>query len=537
VRPFRLRLDLGTGALVLALGACSGPAEISLGGAGMVSTKAAFLSPRGDDQNPGSREFPWKTFRAALKRMGPGSTLTLLEGTYDGGATGYLNARCVAGPGGPANATAGTDDTDAGRVLITADPPGGAFLRGDDSGPPLSIDGCSNWMLEGLHVESDDLNTAPTTPEAGSVVVIGENTQQLVLRHLVLGHPNGYRHSHVLHIGDRSRDIRVEECELYDFHENAVETARTSDLTFRRNYLNSRGREDKTDGVQTAFPTSGDFGFFFEETSRVLAENNIVENVHDGFGLVGRDNAMDGATPPANPPEGNRFLGNIVRQAADVGVRIDSRCNKQSPCEPSRTIRGTKLVDNAVLGGAAGLSSAGAVDTTVQRFTSAGTANGVLFIKEPQNGPLMSSMMTTNSLAIVQDVGFRSDNETSWSFDHCAVMTSVPAAAYIYVPPDASHVSGQLAVPSDLGACQVFIPEASALKHAGLGTAVGADIINRYENGVLTATRLWSVDGSFPCGPVTSLNSNPATSCAEIHKRLRITPAGAAPSPSSCPLP
>jgi hypothetical protein len=526
---------LGAGALALALGACTTPDVISLGGAGMVSTKAAFLSPTGDDQNPGSRELPWKTFKAALKRLGPGSKLTLLEGRYDGGTTGYLNARCVAGPGGAANAKTGTDDTDTGRFTITADPPGKAFLQADASGPPLSIDGCSHWVIDGLHVESDDIPTAPTTPEAGSVVVIGPDTQGLVLRHLVLGHPNGYRHSHVLHIGERSRDIRVEECELYDFHENAVETARTSALTFRRNYINSRGRKDRTDGVVTPFPQGGDFGFVFEETNGVIAENNILENVHDGFAVVGRAKGLDGTVPPPNVPEGNRLLGNIVRLPEGIGIRIDSRCDGRNPCEPSRTIRRTELVDNAVINGAAGLSSAGAVGTTVQRFTVTGAANGVLFIKEPLNGALSSGMTTTNSLAIVQDVGFRADGETSWSFDHCAAITSIMAAAYI--PPDPAHVTSQVNVPSDLGGCLVFIPEASAFKHAGAGSTVGADIINRYEDGVLTPARLWADDGSFPCGPVTPLNADPATSCADVHKRLHITPTGTTPSLMSCPLP
>src|SRR6185295_637204 len=126
---------------------------------------------------------------------------------------------------------------------------------------------------------------------AGSVVVVGNDTHDLTLSHLLLARPNRYRHSHLLHIGEGSHDVLVQECELYDFHENAVETARTSALTFRRNYVNSRGWIDM--GVRTAYQTGGDFGFLFEETSGVVAENNLVENVHDGFGIVGRDNMLD----------------------------------------------------------------------------------------------------------------------------------------------------------------------------------------------------------------------------------------------------
>jgi hypothetical protein len=528
---------MSVGALAaLALHACSGPPEVSLGGAGMVTTNAAFLSPKGNDQNPGSRELPWKTFAAALGRLGPGSTLTLLADTYDGGSTGYLDARCVAGPRGPANAKSGTDDTDTGRILVKADLPGSAFLRGDANGPPLSIEGCSHWAIDGLRVESADLATAPTTPEGGSVVVVGNNTTNLVLSHLLLVHANRYRHSHLIHIADGSHDILVEDSELYDFHENAVETARTSALTFRRNYVNSRGAADIDGGFKTGFATGGDFAFFFEETAGVIAENNVVENAHDGFAIVGRDNGLDSLVPPPNPPDGNRLLGNIVLQPDGVGIRIDSRCNHENPCPPSRTIRRTELVDDAVISATAGLSSAGAMSTTVQRLTVTGASDGVLFIKEPQNGALQSSSTTTNSLAIVQDIGFRADNEMGWSFDHCAVMTSVPTAAY--VPDDPAHVTGKVTVTPDLGACLVFIPEASALKHAGTGSAVGADILDRYEGGVLTSMPLWASSGAFPCGAaITEINSDTLDSCVNVHKRLNIVPAGTTADATHCPLP
>jgi hypothetical protein len=526
---------IGAGALALALSACHGPDQIVLGGTGMVTpANPAFLSPKGDDQNSGAQDAPWKTFKEALPRLGPGSTLTLLEGTYDRGTTGFIDARCVDGDAGPSNARSGTDDTPAGRVTINA--VGHVFLRGDDGGPPLSITGCAHWVIDGLHAEGADLDTAPNTPEVGSVVVVGNDTHDLTLRHLLLARPNVYRHAHVLHIGEGSHDVLVEDCELYEFHENAVETARTSNLTFRRNYINSRGKADKI--FPTAYQAGGDFGFLFEETSGVLAENNLVENVHDGFGIVGRDLMLDSAAPPANPPDGNRLLGNIVLQPEGVGVRIDSRCNGENPCPPSRTVRRTDFVDTVVIGGAAGLSSAGATGTTIQRFTVTGAANGLLFIKEPKNAALQSSSMTKDSLAIVQDNGFRANDEAGWSFDHCAVMSSNPAAAF--VPDDPGHVTGKVNVMPDLGACLAFIPETSALKHAGTGAgAVGADVLDRYENGQLTSTPLWTAAGSFPCGAVvTDLNADLNTSCAGVGtRRLQITPAGSQPSMTSCPLP
>jgi hypothetical protein len=534
---------IGLGALALALGACSGPAEISLGGVGMVTSNPAYLSPTGDDQNPGTLTQPWKTFAAAFRRLGPGSTLKLLDGTYDGGTSGYLDARCVAGARGAANAKSGTDDMPTGRFTVSAVNPGLAHLRGDANGPPVSIEGCAHWVIEDLHADSADLPTAPTTPEAGSVVVIGPNTKDLVLRRLLLAHPNRHRHAHLIHIGEGSSNVLVEECELYDFHENAVETARTSALTFRRNYVNSRGESaDIPGGFETPYASGGDFGFLFEETRDVLAENNVLENVHDGFGIVGRANLGTAIVPP-NPPEGNRLLGNVVLQPGGAGVRIDSACQFKNPCESVRTVRQTELVDDVVIGGAVGVSVAGAIGTNVRQVSVIGAANGFLYLKEPQNAALQATSTTLNALAIAQAYAFRSEGEASFLFDHCAAFSSAAAtgAQTLFRPDDPLRVIERRQAPADLGGCYVNLPSDSPLKGAANGSDVGASVVNRYENGTLTTTPLWLADGSFPCsGAVVNGFNDEAggkTSCIGVHKRLHVAPAGTPRDPMRCPLP
>src|SRR5262249_25968553 len=113
---------------------------------------------------------------------------------------------------------------------------------------------------------------------------------------------------------------------------------------------------------------------------------------------------------------------------------------------------------------------------------------------------------------------------------------SVPTAAY--VPDDPAHVTGKVTVTSDLGGCLVFIPEASALKHAGTGSAVGADILDRYEDGVLTSMPLWAASAAFPCGAaITEVNGDTMQSCVNVHKRLNIAPTGTTADATHCPLP
>jgi hypothetical protein len=537
----------GAVAIAFALGACRGPAEISLGAATPPTANEFFLSPTGNDANPGTtRSEPWKTFSFALRHLQPGLTLTLLDGTYDDKTTGtgFFNITCAAGATTVPNPFVVQDGTSLAPITVRAENQRHAWLKGDgQAGPPLSIDGCSYWNIDGLRADSADFPSPIDTVEFGSVVVLGTDNQHLKLQHLLVGHPNRYKHSHALVISDRSSNVLVEDCELYDFHHNAFEARRTSAITFRRNYVNSRGMIDLSGGYISEYPNGGDYGFFLEETRDVIAENNVVEGVHDGFGIVGRYKDLP-ADPPVDTPDplhgvhGNRLLGNVVFRPAGVGVRLDSRCLSNVPCtQPERIVRDTGFIDDVVIGGAAGISSAGASGTDVRQVTVIGAANGLLFDSEPQNAGVPSSSRTINSLAIVQAVAFRAASiEFEWSFDHCAAMSTSGLNSY-YVPLDPAHVTGVVAAPPDLGGCFVYLPAGSSLKQAGAGGPVGANVLNRYVDGTLSAMPLWTTSSAFPCGNVIAGVNNEAdptnpqlTSCIGVHKRLHVgTP--------DCPLP
>src|SRR5262245_8965211 len=53
-----------------------------------------FISPSGDDVNPGTREKPVKTFAGILPKLGPGDALVLLDGEYKRETTGLLKIVC-----------------------------------------------------------------------------------------------------------------------------------------------------------------------------------------------------------------------------------------------------------------------------------------------------------------------------------------------------------------------------------------------------------------------------------------------------------
>jgi hypothetical protein len=563
------RALLATSAL-LGLVACSGPPRISLGAAasqttspdgstdssdetapndasGDLSTNSIdapdetadgpppltyYLSPTGDDGNPGTRERPWRSFWHALPALQPGWTLVLLDGTYDGGTSGYFNSRCgVTGTGT-------FDGTATAPITVRADHPRLAFLRGDASGPPFYMEGCGYWVIDGLRIESADLANAPDTLDAGSVVFLGPNNHDITLQHLLASHPNRYKHSHVVRIGDGSRNITVQENEVYDFHHNAFEATRSEGVIFRRNYVNARSlfATDIPGAYVSVDPARGDYGFLLEETRFAIVENNIVENTYAGIGIVGRYVGFPQDQPPHGPDPlyGNRLLGNVIYHASTFGIRLESRCSGVVPCESVRRVLNTDLTDNVIVGSTLGVSSNGADTTRIKQLTVIGAGSGVVLAKEAQNVGLTSSSMTVNALVVdFQSNGFRADGEDQWTFDHCAAAPAAGATGAAYLPDDA-HVTGRVSAAPNLGGCMVYLPKASPLRGAGSGTLdVGASVLDRYEGGALMPTMpLWKPGtGQFPCGDVVGgVNDDPTTSCLGVHTRLHVATA-------DCPLP
>jgi hypothetical protein len=92
------------------------------------------------------------------------------------------------------------------------------------------------------------------------------------------------------------------------------------------------------------------------------------------------------------------------------------------------------------------------------------------------------------------------------------------------------HIRNCLAVePTGIGLGEgqavVFIPADSNMKGAGTdGADIGANVLYRYVNGVLTDEPLWDPEtGEFPHGAlVEGVNDRPGRSAFDVHKRLNI---------------
>jgi hypothetical protein len=86
-----------------------------------------------------------------------------------------------------------------------------------------------------------------------------------------------------------------------------------------------------------------------------------------------------------------------------------------------------------------------------------------------------------------------------------------------------------------LGLCKVWIPTGSPMKRTGQnGMDIGANILYRYQNGILTTQPLWDpVAGRFPCGAIMAgVNDISGASCSNVHQRLNVNTNGCSFPPS-----
>jgi hypothetical protein len=463
-----------------------------------------YLSPTGSDASPGTSTQPWKKWAYALQKLNPGDTLIVKDGTYgSANGNGYPEITCG---NGYKNGTASQP------ITVKAANERKALIKNPGAGPfPFYMSGCSFWVVEGLRVEWAD---APGITTESHVMTIA-NSSNVTLRRLIVGKPNRYSNGHVIYLEETTNSL-VEENEVYSFHRHGIllrNLRTTGRNTVRRNYVNSRGYADIPGGVNTNDGDRGDNCMFGYPSSNNIFENNILEDCSGGFGVF----AIGG-----NSGRNNKFLGNITSGA--IGFGFGSGFDNAYPTD--------NVAQDAVVEGG-GLAAYG-INNRCINCTFLGPGGRGLELGKPSEVPSTpsSSFTCTNCLSI---------NHTEYGFlvyDTATVLIEWPGAfnnATNFGSPSESHPHIVNAVRADpqLGSCKVFIPRGSPMKGAGKnGADIGANVLYRYENGVLTNKPLWDpTTGKFPCGAtVAGVNDRAGSSCFDVHKRLNVHTNG-------CPLP
>jgi hypothetical protein len=481
-----------------------------------------YVAPEGDDANSGSsRDKPWKTLAHATHSLRPGQTLELLSGDYSLSTTGLLSVDC----GGPPR-----NGRPEAPIKVRAEMERGAVLHGDGATVPLELWGCSNWVIEGLTLMNEHNPNVPNGTDVGTVAML-HGGHDLTLRRLLMLRSNHDRHTHILRVLEVARAL-VEECEAYDFYHNAFETVRSQAVTFRRNYFHSRYATSAGNTVGNDDPTRGEVALQVEESQGALLENNVAEVVGFGFSIVGRAIGSVYTEPSPYPVSGARLYGNLVRDALQAGFRVETRCDEAMPCAaPERIVTDTLIVNGVASQVRTGVSVDAAPGTRVDNMTLADVTTGIALKRGPGNAGLMFSASAARSVVRgYSGVAFFAEQAADWSFDHCAAFA--PATEAVAFSPNDASVLLPLTTADD-DACLAYLGPNSLLRGAaGADGDVGANVIYRSVDGVLTREPLWdALTGAFPCGAIVpGINDDPSQSCSGVHERLRVgTPACALP--------
>lgn len=480
-----------------------------------------YVSPEGDDANPGTLARPWKTLKYATERLKAGETLLLADGEYRLNTTGLLSVDC---DGAPRRGRLGAP------ITVRAEHERGALLVSDGATVPLELWNCAEWVIEGLVLVNDH---DPDVPEGGDVgtVAMLHGGRDLTLRRLLLMRPNRERHSHVLRVLEAER-VLVEECETYDFYHNAFEAVRTRDVVFRRNYFHSRWASSSGNTVAADDTTRGEVAIQVEESQSSLVENNVAEVVGTGFSVVGRAIGSSYTNPTPYPVSGARLFGNLARDALREGFRVETRCDAATPCNlPERIVSDTLIVNGVALQALTGFSVDAAPGTRVDNVTAVDVQNGLHIKREVPNAGMEFSASAARALVrSYSGVAFWASGAAEWSFEHCAAQS--PASEAVDFSPRDDNVLLPVTAQGD-DSCVAYLGPASQLHGAaGVEGDVGANVVYRYVGGVLTSEPLWHPEsGAFTCGAVVpGINDDPSQSCIGVHERLRVGAFG-------CPLP
>lgn len=456
-----------------------------------------YISPTGSDAAAGTQNAPWGTFDHAVAQLYPGDVLVVMDGTYDGTNSGYIWIENVNG-------------TVSNPVTIRAQNERKAWIKGDGY-IPVYVKTSSYVNVEGLRISNLDLAANPTA----NVFVYRSNN--ITLKRSLLTHSNRLVNNALLQLIE-SKKLLIEENEFYCWTGLGINFSSDDSVEIRRNYFNRRGYEV----LNVSFAQEAGIQVYPGENSHNIIENNISENTELGF-----------TEQTIGPSSHNLFLGNIAMGGAEgtMGIVIKARDQYGSPPAYSPT------------------------DDTVKDFVSVGVSNGFIGRGGNRTTIINSSFLDNAAGGVGSDVesgifeegitvsvfgrnilvtggqysGFGIKQQQAWGFDY----TNAYGSVLNYNPENDPHFTHATQVNPAMGTCKVWIPANSPMKGAGKnGEDIGANILYRYESGVLTNQPLWDpVTGEFPHGAIVpGVNDIAGQSAFDVHTRLNV-------NCNSCPFP
>lgn len=473
-----------------------------------VSSLAAtyYISPSGNDGNNGtSTGSPWKTWTKAMSSSGCGDTIMAMDGSYTVSANGSLIV---------------TKNCSSGSVwTVQAINERKAWINNDGSNYPLRTLNASYLAFIGLRISTVDRSGS------GFSTVQFRSSNNITFKRNLVQFNNRYGNTHMVEMYGAS-DCLVEENEVYDFHRHGIIVEGGSRNVIRRNYVNARSRDAIPGGYNgtSGDNGSGDDAFILYPGDTSIIENNIAD------GEFSKAFSVEAVGPATN----NQWLGNI-NNGGDKGLEFDARGSTTAQM-PNNNYAENFVSINPATGlfgpgsGREGFYSRAARGITCKNCTIMGTPS-YGFLAANNNGAAVGDgtygLTLQNTLAMNATSGGYSipGTITSWSGTNVNAFNNSGAA---YNPSSSGNWVSKFTTDPQMGACKVWRPAGSAAKTNNWG----AEILYRYQNGVLTTVPLWdTVTGEFPHGAIIAgVNDIAGSSVTDIHTRLNVNTNG-------CPFP
>jgi parallel beta-helix repeat protein len=459
-----------------------------------------YIDDAGSDAAAGtSTGTAWLTWAHAFTNTACGDTLIVMDGTFTNTSPVLTKACTVGNP-----------------YTIRAENQRQARIADTNGGTAFSVLNCTYCVIDGLRVSSANYQANPN----GYNIEVRNGHHNHVLNTLVQTN-NKYGNNHMLGFVDSPNGL-VEGNELYDYTRHGIFIHDSDNSVVRRNYCHSRGAVTPVGGFN--YPsTDGDSCVAIYPSENITVENNISD------GPMGKAYTMQADPVTAN----NNYYGNIALNPK-IGMSLDVR-RAGAANMPTNTYIKDMVIVGANFGSVGGesLRSVGAKNTQCVNCSviGSGANNTVAFsARDFTNfGDGLDSFFVTNSLAYnnASATGFNVNISgttavNTWTLNYNSSFGNLDD----YNPnPDNANITNEIASNPTLGDCFLWLPDASPLKGAGLGGAdVGATILYRYVDGILTTTPLWDpTTGEFPHGAIIAgLNDSAGDSAFDVHKRLNV---------------
>lgn len=482
-----------------------------------------YISPNGSNANSGKElSKPWKTFEFAIPSLHPGDTLIMLDGIYQKDITGLPYINCD-------DTKYANQGTKTAPITIRAQNERQAFLKSDGSASALLMKNCSHWNVTGLRGASADLPEADGGKLKSVFTITRSN--HVTLKRLLSTHSNRYFNAHTYEISNSS-NILIEESEAYYFHRHGFDVYQSHHVTIRRSYVNSRGYKDLPDGYPSDRP-GGDESYVFYRSSDSIVENSIAEFETRGFEVHGGP-GFDGSPGGHN----NKFLGNIHLNG-HYGGNVDSRKVDGIIFTAENNVYRDFLIVSSLSNAIKLRSSVGTLIENVTIYNVGGS--GIRADDKDDNDPFCNNIPKTCSFSLLNSLVFNNEDygvriETpglfEWTIEYSNITNNggddYPETEDI--SDEQGRIRNSLSIkPTGIGLegnqTIVYIPQDSNMSGAGKdGTDIGANILYRYKNGILSSEPLWSpTTGAYPCGAlVPGINDVIDYSCFDVHERLNV---------------